>query len=1653
MGLLQEEKDAVRKESEVNPIQSAFDVLSKDHDIGNINSFTEDMTKDDSRRSVFNKLSERFDIGTFESFSDDFKPFLPPSGAKKFGLEVARAAEDFLFTIPTILGDREAKSKIGQSIGQHGIIGTAREGVIRALPLSPEQEEATREFLSTPLLPVREWLPEEAPLDFLPDSLFGVDIQGARDVGWSITKGVARVVEGFSSPENMALILGTGGVGVAARAGSTLAQTAGRIIPAIFSADMIAGEPELIEGIVHAVEHGDADEAIELATVATLTAGLAFAAGREALRRSVKGENVVSEEAKPYIDRMRVAMQDAETKKKFMESSEERQTLIDDINANSNEARLAEVRGESPKVGRFKGESGEFEQAFGVEFEDVGRKALTEKERVDKGFGLEGKKEKEAIQLPPGKPVQTSLALVKFEGKPVKEYLQEIKAIGENKNLKVEREVGFLANKVREAKNKEDFLNKVYEVPIKDVDIGGITREQVLKGSGTLKSKQADAPVTVGVEADGAIKLLDGIHRLFSKEDAGKKTIKIRFAVDEGAERFYAATRKKTVKAKSQSKTVESKVSRPINFSEGLDSQSKQNAIEAISFLDAKFPRIMSKLNKIRVITKEEMSKLTEGISGVVNGYFNYIEKGGTIVEREAILLGEFVRPLPVADLPRSPQVSFMGKKGEVQAKTTRLTPTVEDYISVIAHEARHAKDIMTFGVKEFEAMGEIGKIESKQRIGERAERIEERGLRLQNYLVALRERRAFAQARTAIRVFREQFNERTTKIRAFSKGFSEEGYNPIHHDLKKAWELYDRRGSSYEEFSRDMRRELGEGIDSYLKRFSEEQKAMGESPHSDKGGEPLEVFREDVMATPEATPENRLGEQKAMLERLKEHDKKWYQSLADVFSVQARFVRLKAIETGVAIKNFFSIESLWQDKALKGGRDIVSSIRKPGEFRPNQVALQELALLAESKSKRTGKYDGALRIWDTLKAEGLSKLRELGEPFKPHANMVRELISEIAKREYVGENVLPHKRALAAANTMKTVSHEASLWMESLIRRDPSLASEVFLRMVRNGEKSVTFTSILETGIVTPEMLNVVDIVGMFGRRVGLDVAVLEVRRAAVADGLAKKRKRLKSGKLEPIPLSESSIFTDAPTQAKSFRDYAIHPSLKAWLNKMTKPKSKGAEIIDRGISSIKMAAFWNPLFLPMYDIYQAAMAGVLRPHLIGAAIGGTVGGVPGIAIGFLAGEAITRRLYRGFAHAVKQSKEFNLALENGMTSTPFPNPFDSFNKQLNHVKRTLAVQKGQLGAAAITNGLELTAIPQALRELKAGENALKVIAKLPLEAIQNMYNLSWGIAWQLDHGVRMATNMFLQKKGFTAKESAQLAARYHGDYASVPVETRKMLNRFFFTPTFKIAMGKLQVEMINSAIKGVKGGPEAWGDVIKATVGSSNKTKKLTPREAQMASSLLYAGSIIMGYHMFMQANGFEMDEFGVKYKRQINTDEGVKDLVVNHSTPVNLYVKYFNRIKGAFDAGPQTAAKKLFNSFSWEITPIFRVTRNWINNRDDNGDPIILTTDSNITKLGKSMKYLVLNTYQMVGLIGADEDQVQIPTYKFRNQELELEINRHLNLCRKALRLGWIDEFYEWKKDRIYYFEIRILGDVEEKTKQLEGMFPQLMEPKDE
>lgn len=1803
-------EEDVKKTSGINSIKSAFDELSKDFDIGTLESFTEDLAGEKARRSAFDELSKRFDIGTFESFSEDLKPFLPPTGIEKvketalsFGKELANVAEDFLFTIPTLTGERKAESETAKFLGKHGIVGATREGILRALPLSPEAEQEAREFLVKPLIPLRDALPEDPPEFFTPD-FFGEDMTKVSKGLYSITKGVARIVEGLSSPENLALILGTAGVGATARAGVTAAQTAGRIIPAIFSADMISQEPELVEGVVSAIERGDADEAIELTTVAALNAGIAFGAGREALRRStVEAKLVISNEAKPYFDRLRKALEDDEKRASLEKSAEEYNILLDDINQNAAKARLREVAGEVKNTRRKSSKS--IEEEFGI---ILPKESL----KVEGEFGItEPTRPRKAITF-------AEDTVVKPEGKPVKELLNEVKEIGNDENLKPEAIVtGKIKTIVRRmfrgkndpvqlrftdegsvaifdavAKSKSQrgsaqafgpfktqvsrleklFDNKPEEIRKAMIEYHEFVKNQakslpkessetlstsprsfdqfvrdILKPKETsikaesrvleplgevfeasspaasrsqektifnkfrsegiisdkfdvdltfsigaihkrLGLKEPDIKLDKNPQAEGVTKAdvtervpventsVDSVffdppfvvrggskrtpERAFGAktssrfgtfktlEDAvkvwqggvknaarilkpgGKLVVKIQDTIGnvgvlkgervpaskiiiETAKQFgldlveaksrkfptlgkkgnfsvvnYLAFERSSAKFSDIKVDISSIIERAklpdtrIKVSEVGDIKLKNLSKfkQAVSFLESRFPRLMSSIDSVKFMSLKEFSREFPGDLSSAVFEFDIPSNKTTIVFKEEGFT--YIAPLLEA---KSPQLKGIPSLERKRQSTFVKNPSVEQYVDIIAHEFRHNRDLIRFGFKGFQALEELGAITSKADILKKGERIVERGLRPQRYLVRLSERRARAQSRTAVRAFKEQFKERTTQIKAFSKSFAEEGYDAVRHDLNKAWELYESKGRSFEEFSKDLVDELGEGVSSYIDRLRSEKEIQGTFPGQQRRANRTTEETPEITPVNE-TPKSKIDRMAKEVDFLKEHDRKWYQALADLFSTEAADRRLDAHATGLAKKTYFGKIAQWHDIVKREAENLISVIHRKGT-KPDQIALQELALLAETNSvgrrirvNKNTRYDPALQIWDNLKGRITNAYKERGERFSFRKDMVSVYEAEIRRRSDLGENVRQLNAALPIVTKLKNGTPEAFLWMSSLMKQDVAKSAEVLARIipldilkskkVDFSKHRIDFESILKTGIVKPEELNIVDIMTMLGRRTGKDIGMLDVRSAMVKDGLAKKL-----AKGEHIPFG--SQWSHAPDNATFFKNYAVHPVSKMWLTKMFKPENKGLSILDKGIAHVKMHQFFNFLFLPMYDIVQASIVS-LRPHLAGTAIGTAFGGPLGGAAGFLAAEAVTGRLFRGMSHVLKMTPEYT-AIEPILSSTPFNNPFNSFRKSMKGVKNTLAPRKGHLVASALSNGVELLGIGRAKRRLSNGERALKVMASMPVDLFSNFYNLSWGTAWLLDRGVRMSTYLELKRRGFTRVEAAQTASRFHADYAGTPLETRKVLNRFAFTPTFKIEMAKTQLEMIISAIKGIRKGPKGWADIARATFGGKG-TKVLTPREAQMASSLFYAGAALYAFHLYMQSQGFDTETFANKYSRSTLTDEGPKDLVITAPNPLNLYIKYWDRVKDSFSAGPNTAAKGLFNRFKWEITPIFRVGMNWLNNKDDSGDPIILNTDSNIMKIYKSAKYLALNSYQALGLIGGDEEQAE-------------------------------------------------------------------------
>jgi len=858
---------------------------------------------------------------------------------------------------------------------------------------------------------------------------------------------------------------------------------------------------------------------------------------------------------------------------------------------------------------------------------------------------------------------------------------------------------------------------------------------------------------------------------------------------------------------------------------------------------------------------------------------------------------------------------------------------------------------------------------------------------------------------------------------------FTEAGYKRSRPHFERMWESA-KKTMEYSEFMELVIKGdggeiagLGKNAVDYLNRFKSELIANGFftdfDPNDSKirsipEGDRVELIDKEIPK--DVSVEKRLKINKENLDTLEEHSRKWNEVLADIFSVQDRYNRIGMRNVGIAVKNFFSVEFAFEERALNTASKIGTSVKKL--IRPDNEALQEIGYVAESKVNRAKlspeqevAYAEGLGLWENFKRFNEQELVRFGEKSSPMKQVRSTMRGLKNRRQAKSENLRDLEVAEEVLNDMKSITTEASLFLQKLMHDDIDAANGVIAvigkinkdSIAKTGKLKITelnFDTLLETGLIEPSQIHIMDLVGMLGRRTGRDVAQLEIRKAGLEDGLIKKE-----GKKKEDPYS---VWTIPPRRSTFLDGYLVKAPLAEWYVKMTTPSNKGLMILDMGISTVKMAAFWNPLFLPMYDIYQAAMVGVLKPHLTGIAIGGKLGGAPGAGVGFIAGELasgligkdrlggkslVNGTLARGFRHAFGRSELYHQLNQAGMSSTPFPNLFESHTEAINHLKNVLRPRLGNITAFAIGEGLTLAkavgkdvTLKGAREAFKEGDNALRIIIKaLPNETLKEMYNLSWGLAWELDRSIRTSTAIWLMDQGMSLKESAQLAALVHGDYAGVPIGTRKMLNRFLFTPTFKIAMAKLQGGMVKSAIKTLpsfesvtKGFEGGSLDTVRGIFGRSKHAKKLTQRETILSSGLFYGGAVLMGFHLYMKSQGFEADVFGTKYTKPTQTDEGPKDIVVSHPTPANIYIKYGDRTLRALAARPDQRVKKLFNSFKWEVTPMFRIMSNWVNNRDDNGEPIVLSTDTIWQAAGKDMKYIVLNTYQILGLIGGDEEQ---------------------------------------------------------------------------
>ena len=418
-------------------------------------------------------------------------------------------------------------------------------------------------------------------------------------------------------------------------------------------------------------------------------------------------------------------------------------------------------------------------------------------------------------------------------------------------------------------------------------------------------------------------------------------------------------------------------------------------------------------------------------------------------------------------------------------------------------------------------------------------------------------------------------------------------------------------------------------------------------------------------------------------------------------------------------------------------------------------------------------------------------------------------------------------------------------------------------------------------------------------------------------------------------------------PPDAPILAGYKVHPLLAEAIRDMTEYDKMN--LWQKTMTVTKMTSFYNPLILPMYDTVQGTMLRGLK------------------SINLPTTSA------KGLYHTFKKTPEYWEALDNGLASKPFNAPWNEFQRGLDIAK------KGPMG---------------------------KVLSQLSPNVLKTVYQNSWWLAWELDKGIRMGSYLHLKKQGMSPREAAQTAAKFHSDYASVPAKTRKALNNLFFTPTFKITMGKL------------------FGRMIKDAAQSTAKLGKVDKATSTFGKGLLATVGILEGVDLFMtQVMKFERDEWGRKYTRKnVETEDGPKDLVFTWSSPVNMFLKYGYRLADALDPSTQQGVKRFLEANKWEFHPIYRTFYDvFFTNKKGSGENIVETLDPIETKAKKQLIYAVKSIIGVLGLLEKDDMS------KASKAALKKETNRIFEFITRPITFRYLRA----TKDRATVYKINRLN----------------------
>lgn len=744
-----------------------------------------------------------------------------------------------------------------------------------------------------------------------------------------------------------------------------------------------------------------------------------------------------------------------------------------------------------------------------------------------------------------------------------------------------------------------------------------------------------------------------------------------------------------------------------------------------------------------------------------------------------------------------------------------------------------------------------------------------------------------------------------------FAASFSEDAFKKAKVHFDKGWIKYKAAGKELPDFMLAMEIEMGDRGVKYLEHW---RKGLALSSL----GDPNQAGHEDVA--------ERTGVKSELNEMIKVAER-WKNKLIDAGSVENKFQREGMREVGHAIKVAPSRTEL----IVENGYRLATKMLYGGNFKffgmkekiLTKKDMSAIPLLQEgTKSFSSLSPDQAVRLREPVKMyqKFFDDAKAEYKKYGVDVDFMKHAINEMSEKLLNTPKLSPADRATLEGGIKfletKNFSHiPIYLWFANkMTGKSPGDFKKTLNLLNTKKRKTWTISDLVKDGKIKESDINFVDIMMSYSRRMGKDFAMLEILDAAKKDRTAFTTgdfyKGVKEGTINP------ELFVDPPGNSGIFKGHKVHALISDWSGDMSRAYSNWG-FFNKILSTVKMAKFIQPFFLPSYDMFQTSSATIfrsLRPSIIKKSVN----------------------------DVLKRTEDYQRAMWEGLASKPEVElGWKVFQKSIEDLK------KSPIEKALYTLNL--------FKEGSVLEGSKRVLSNPIL--IQSAYNTAFKMAWNMDQMVRMMTyNYGVKNQKMGVHDAAQWGATVHSDYASIPMKTRRALNVPFFTPTFKLTMGKYFFKMMRAAT-----------DVAKHPVDTFKNPDKVVSKN--LATGIVGGAVVLMATDLLMTKLGFDIDEMGRKYCMKLKDG---REMSINIADTVNMYQKFVIKTLAALnDPGVDNKMARVVAAHKWEIQPFWKVSYECITNKDAFGDQIYSEGDDWEIQAGKTIKYAVTNTFEIFNL----------------------------------------------------------------------------------